>query len=332
MNIPSLAVARCLPYLWSKGISQYCDFAGPETYWLQGTESQQAARFFRQHYANAHGVVWLRLGTKSRDGEFCDLDRFVEEALPTIRQPFALITTDGDASVPCDLATRTVDALTRSPWLVSWHTQNYDGTGCSKIAPIPIGLDLHTTRDGMCPERLVELIETIRANRPAVHQVPLRGFCDLGVSLASQERIRAVAALGRCRHVDFLTSRISQAEIWRRYAQYPFVISAEGNGLDCHRTWELLYLGCIVITRSSSLDPLFEDLPVVVVEDWDEVCDRKNLAAWLRHYAQLTERRYIRHRLHPANYLRRIREGLATAKLKIGATEPKEKTARAQEL
>lgn len=321
MNGLSPAIASCLPYLWSKGISQYCDFAGPETYWLQGTECQQSAQFFRQHYANASGVIWVRLGTKSRDAEFCDLDLFVGEALPTIRQPFALITTDGDASVPGDLATTTVNALTQCPWLVSWYTQNHDGTGCSKISPIPIGLDLHTPRDGMDPDRLVELIESIRASRLPLNQVPLKVFCDLGISLASDERINAVAALSRCEHVECLISRISQAEIWRRYAQYPFVVSAQGNGLDCHRTWELLYLGCIVITRSSPLDPLFDDLPVVLVHDWDEVCDPRNLATWLKQYAPLTEQSHIHQRLHPITYLTRIREELRAVRVEPGLNE-----------
>ena len=51
--------------------------------------------------------------------------------------------------------------------------------------------------------------------------------------------------------------RIPQEEIWSLYSHYPFVLSTRGNGLDCHRTWELLLLGSIVITRTSPLDPLF---------------------------------------------------------------------------
>jgi hypothetical protein len=53
--------------------------------------------------------------------------------------------------------------------------------------------------------------------------------------------------------------------------QYTFVISPHGNGLDCHRTWEALVLGCIPIVKSSGLDPLFEGLPVWIVSQWDEV-------------------------------------------------------------
>jgi hypothetical protein len=130
------------PCLWSKGISRYCDYKGPDSYWRSATESCQSESFFRQYYNDASGVVWVRLSTQSVDGKPCDLDNFVRGALPTIREPFVLITTDGDASVPCDIPAATVKALLDSPWLVSWYTQNYAGHAHAKLAPLPIGLDL----------------------------------------------------------------------------------------------------------------------------------------------------------------------------------------------
>lgn len=253
--------------------------------------------------------MWVRLGTRSRDAEPCDLDSFVRAALPTIRRPFALITTDGDASVPTDLAEGTVKALLDCPWLVSWHTQNHDGTAQPKLAPFPIGLDLHTPRPWTSPKRLAALLEQTRRGRLPLDQVPLRVFCDLGFG-PTPERRNALMMLFHCEHVDVLGSRLSQAEIWRRYAQYPFVVSAAGHGLDCYRTWELLYLGCIVITRSSPLDPLFTGLPVVIVEDWKEVRDKSNLVKWLQRYADLTDRERIWKRLEPATYLQPIREAV----------------------
>ncbi len=50
---------------------------------------------------------------------------------------------------------------------------------------------------------------------------------------------------------------------------YKFILSPPGAGEDCHRTWEALYLGCIPIVRSSSINELYKDLPVVVVESFD---------------------------------------------------------------
>jgi hypothetical protein len=105
---------------------------------------------------------------------------------------------------------------------------------------------------------------------------------------------------------------VSQGEIWRRYASYPFVVSAAGNGLDCHRTWELLYLGSIVITKNSPLDPLFEGFPVVTIDDWSEVADKDNLAKWLQQYGGLTDREAIWSRLEPERWARSMRDTLGT--------------------
>ena len=41
--------------------------------------------------------------------------------------------------------------------------------------------------------------------------------------------------------------------VWETTAQYAFVASPPGNGFDCHRTWEALVLGCIVIVQNSSV-------------------------------------------------------------------------------
>jgi hypothetical protein len=143
--------------------------------------------------------------------------------------------------------------------------------------------------------------------------MPLRVFCDLEVNLNSKERERAVSVLQDVEHVDFQSERISQADIWRRYIEYPFVMSAPGNGLDCHRTWELLYLGVIVITKKSPLDSLFEGLPVVTVDEWVEVASRDNLEQWLQQYGELTEKKYVWNRLDPRRLVREIREKLDTA-------------------
>lgn len=60
--------------------------------------------------------------------------------------------------------------------------------------------------------------------------------------------------------------------------------STHGNGLDCHRTWEALLLGCIVVTKRSSLDSLFDGLPVVLVDDWSECVEPLFLEKWLDRY------------------------------------------------
>jgi hypothetical protein len=95
------------------------------------------------------------------------------------------------------------------------------------------------------------------------------------------------------KYIHFLKQRISFEMITSMYNKYQFVISPRGNGIDCHRTWELFLAGCIVITKTSSLDDMFITnlLPVVILKDWSELnCDDldKKLEEWYQKYIQYT--------------------------------------------
>ncbi|CAF2141155.1 unnamed protein product [Rotaria magnacalcarata] len=55
--------------------------------------------------------------------------------------------------------------------------------------------------------------------------------------------------------------------VYARHRRYPFWLSLHGNGIDCHRTWEALYLDIIPIVWNSSLKVLYDKLPVLIIED-----------------------------------------------------------------
>lgn len=64
---------------------------------------------------------------------------------------------------------------------------------------------------------------------------------------------------------------LPQFEMWKRRGQFTYVLSHHGNGLDCHRSWEALVLGHVLVVQKSSLDSLYKDLPVIIIEDWQMV-------------------------------------------------------------
>ena len=66
----------------------------------------------------------------------------------------------------------------------------------------------------------------------------------------------------------------SAAEYLKDLVHHQFVLSPRGNGLDCHRTWEALLMGCYPVVKSSLLNPLYKDLPVVIINGWDEVTEQ----------------------------------------------------------
>lgn len=53
-----------------------------------------------------------------------------------------------------------------------------------------------------------------------------------------------------------------------------FTLSPFGNGLDCYRVWEACLLGCIPIVQSSSLDDLYKDLPILIVDSFFDINER----------------------------------------------------------
>ena len=68
-------------------------------------------------------------------------------------------------------------------------------------------------------------------------------------------------------------------DVFKERNENIFVLSPFGTGLDCFRTWEALIFGHIVIVKSSSLDELYEGLPVVIINDWAEI-NQRNLEKW----------------------------------------------------
>lgn len=55
--------------------------------------------------------------------------------------------------------------------------------------------------------------------------------------------------------------------------KHPFVLSPPGNGIDCIRIWESMYLGRIPIVLNSSTIRQFDSLPILFVNSWEDVTE-----------------------------------------------------------
>jgi hypothetical protein len=61
-----------------------------------------------------------------------------------------------------------------------------------------------------------------------------------------------------------------------RLAQYKWCICPEGNGVDTHRLWEAMYLGCVpIVLKSPFIDTLMHytegELPIYVIDTWSDL-------------------------------------------------------------
>ncbi len=59
----------------------------------------------------------------------------------------------------------------------------------------------------------------------------------------------------------------------KEMADFKFTLSPRGYGIDCYRTWEAILAGSIPIVRHSQLDPLYKGLPILVINEWEELTE-----------------------------------------------------------
>jgi len=58
----------------------------------------------------------------------------------------------------------------------------------------------------------------------------------------------------------------------RTLKSHKFCISPQGNGIDCHRMWEALYMKTVPICERNILTEYYSKLfPIVLVDDWNEL-------------------------------------------------------------
>jgi len=55
---------------------------------------------------------------------------------------------------------------------------------------------------------------------------------------------------------------------------HTFVACPSGNGIDTHRAWETLYLGCIPIERKNFNNKFWNDLPFCFINEWTDVTQK----------------------------------------------------------
>jgi hypothetical protein len=186
-----------------------------------------------------------------------ELTRFRAETLPAIAAKFILITHNSDEGIDEPKAELAEDVR-----IVKWFAQN-DMAAHSKIVRVPIGLENRWRHNNGIIGDYRRLLREEPEKVPRI----LYGF-SVGTNAA--ERGPALEALKAAPGADALVWTNSRA-YRRKLSGYCFVASPPGNGVDCHRTWEALYLGVLPIVKRSPLYDGFPGLPAVLVDDWREV-------------------------------------------------------------
>jgi hypothetical protein len=220
------------------------------------------------------------------------LPSFVSKVLPSISVPFKLLTNNSDKTLPTDYSAE-CSTILGNPLLIKWFSQNWE-TEHEKVERIPIGMDYHSLKPSGKPrftwsqpekgswgikkiasEQENDLL-SLKYSSPHFSHKQLKAYANFQFLMWTRYgKIDRKDALEKVpKHLVFYEPVKTTRDVcWRNMASCAFVLSPQGNGLDCHRTWEALCMGCIPIVKSCGLNPLFDDLPVWIVNDWTEVTE-----------------------------------------------------------
>lgn len=260
------------------GIIDSCDYKPSNVY-----ASYNSMRTYPQFSSLVNAVKTGKLTTPSI---FCHPNatrEFIRKYLGRIDFPFVLVTSHYDSDMPVGVLTNNESSLLlNNRFLIRWYTQNCV-VSHPKITSLAIGLDYHTLANSTghqwgkkeSPLGQETTLLVLRSQMKPLKQRKLQCYstCHMFIGKGhGQDRLDAMQQVPSSL-LYLEKDRVMRETSWINQMQFAFVLSPHGNGLDCHRTWEAIALGCIPVVKTSPLDCLFSGLPVLIVNSWSDVTD-----------------------------------------------------------
>jgi hypothetical protein len=181
------------------------------------------------------------------------IDLFFNKFKPNY--PFLLITHNSDFHITRNHLNYLNDNL-----LIKWFAQNVD-IEHPKISSIPIGIANEKWPHG----NIETLLNVIDENNKKNNLI----YCNFTINTNYSERTNCLEK------VTDLGIKMSPPKNFKNYlkelSQSYFVISPNGNGVDCHKTWESLYLKTIPIVTESTNINFYKDFPILIIKNWEEI-------------------------------------------------------------
>ena len=144
------------------------------------------------------------------------------------------------------------------------------------LIPIPLGIENH---EGIVKGKRTDHkwfednVERLR-NKPKKPRIYCNWTSYKGRSNHSQGRIRREHVLDELKNNSDVKLKVEEGLSFRRYCKsmsdYLFVVCPPGYGIDTHRLWEALYLGCIPVVLKNRIYRAY-NLPIIQVRNFSEV-------------------------------------------------------------
>lgn len=252
------------------------------------------------HIFDEENIPFSPQSVKNGDKIFVKTDllaQFFQIAHPKIQAKYVLITHNSDHPIPGPFAQYLDDEK-----ILAWFGQNAEEVVHPKLHPIPIGLENRYNKNGN-PDIVQQCMENFKNSEKKTLV-----YMNFAIQTSPTERTKVYRI--------FEAKPYCKAAPPKPYVQYlqdlaetKFTLSPRGNGLDCHRTWESLYLGSIPIMRTSASDAMYDGLPVLIIQDWNAVTEE----FLEEQYQEVQSKKYVLEKLYIDYWLQRIEDASASS-------------------
>ena len=240
------------PFLSEGSFRSICHYIYDDYHTLQPSEVQRA-----------NSIIYIK-------NELRYIENFFKNIIPRITHNVIIITCGTIPSYPGQFR-----KCLEHPKLIAWFAKNNTLFGHPKMHSLPLG----------CLNRYQENhLDIVKKNYMTDPQKIMHDMFH------KEKSETYFVNFNKCAYRD--RSRYKAEEVLQKYG-YPnlsftnmqnymenvkshkFVISPLGSGYDCYRHWESMYMGTIPITTSSPIDMQFKNLPIIILNSWDDFTPEK---------------------------------------------------------
>ncbi len=211
------------------------------------------------------------------------IEDFFSKIHPFIKYPYVLITHDSDYPA---IKSKGCQKYLNDKKLVAWFAIHVNYIH-PKLHPIPIGIGYSDNKP--CTR------SQLQNSRRLMNLCKKKHLLYLRINPTEHKERSYVSQLFSDKPFCYNPGR----KPWELYiqdvARSKFVLSPRGNGLDCFRTWESLYMGSIPIVKRSKMDSVFKGLPVLIIDEWTDLTEK----FLKKKYIEMKKKKYSLGKLDP---------------------------------
>ena len=184
------------------------------------------------------------------------LKSFFSQIYPRLSSPFILMSHNSDDGID-----ERFEQYLNEKKIFRWFGQNV-GIMNDKLISLPIGV-----ANSQWPHGQVDILKGVMGRNVRKEKLVYMNFN------ARTNPGGRLPILNRFKDAPYITvaGNMSFKDYLQELARHVFCISPPGNGLDCHRIWECLYLGVIPVVLKNPNIVCHDDLPILIIDDWEEI-------------------------------------------------------------